>query len=116
LRIESWYFIKNLCSPGSLAAITLRYPDPWPKRRHHGNRILNRVFAEDAARAVQKGGLFKLTTDDLEYFEWSGKEMVQCPAWALEPTWTGSNEPTSEFEELFAKEGRNVYRLAWRRI
>ena len=115
LRIESWYFIKNLCSPGSLAAITLRYPDPWPKRRHQRNRILNRDFAEDAARAVEKGGLFKLTTDDLEYFEWSGKEMAQCPTWALEPTWTGSNEPTSEFEELFAKEGRNVYRRAWRR-
>ena len=115
LRIESWYFIKNLCSPGSLAAITLRYPDPWPKRRHHGNRILNRVFAEDAARAVEKGGLFKLTTDDLEYFEWSGKEMAQCQTWVIEPTWTGSNEPTSEFEELFAKEGRNVYRRAWRK-
>ncbi|MCX6934889.1 MAG: tRNA (guanosine(46)-N7)-methyltransferase TrmB, partial [Verrucomicrobia bacterium] len=37
LRLESWYFIKNLCPPGSLDAITLRYPDPWPKRRHHGN-------------------------------------------------------------------------------
>ena len=116
LRLESWYFIKNLCLAGSLDAITLRYPDPWPKRRHHGNRILNREFARDAALAVKAGGLFKLTTDDREYFEWAEKEMSHCPAWRTDPSWNGKNEPTSEFEELFAKEGRQVYRRAWERV
>ena len=116
LRLESWYFIKNLCPTGSLDAITLRYPDPWPKRRHHGNRILNREFARDAALAVKPGGLFKLTTDDREYFEWAEKEMSHCPDWRTDPSWDGKNEPTSEFEELFAKEGRQVYRRAWQRV
>jgi len=116
LRLESWYFIKNLCPIGSLDAITLRYPDPWPKRRHHGNRILNREFAQDAALAVKPGGFFKLTTDDREYFEWAEKEMSHCPDWRADPSWDGKNEPTSEFEELFAKEGRQVYRRAWQRV
>ena len=116
LRLESWYFIKNLCLAGSLDAITLRYPDPWPKRRHHGNRILNREFAQDAALAVKPGGLFKLTTDDREYFVWGEKEMSHCPDWRADPSWDGKNEPTSEFEELFAKEGRQVYRRAWQRV
>jgi tRNA (guanine-N7-)-methyltransferase len=116
LRLESWYFIKNLCLAGSLDAITLRYPDPWPKRRHHGNRILNREFAQDAVLAVKPGGLFKLTTDDREYFVWGEKEMSHCPDWRADPSWDGKNEPTSEFEELFAKEGRQVYRRAWQRV
>lgn len=116
LRLESWYFIKNLCPAGSLDAITLRYPDPWPKRRHHGNRILNREFARDAALAVKPGGFFKLTTDDREYFEWAEKEMSHCPDWRVDPSWDGKNEPTSEFEQLFAKEGRQVYRRAWQRV
>ena len=116
LRLESWYFIKNLCPAGSLDAITLRYPDPWPKRRHHGNRILNREFAQDAALAAKPGGLFKLTTDDREYFEWAEKEVSHCPDWRTDPSWDGKNEPTSEFEELFAKEGRQVYRRAWQRV
>ena len=59
LRLESAYFLKNLCAPGSVDGITLRYPDPWPKRRHHGNRILTRDFAADAARALRKGGRFQ---------------------------------------------------------
>ena len=28
LRLESGYFIKNLCHPSSLSAITVHYPDP----------------------------------------------------------------------------------------
>ena len=115
LRLESAYFIKNLCAESSLDAITVRYPDPWPKRRHHANRLLQNEFFEDAARAVISGGCMKLTTDDREYFEWAQKEAEKCSAWVPEFSWTGVDEPTSEFEELFAKEGRDVYRKAWRK-
>ena len=115
LRLESAYFIKNLCAESSLDAITVRYPDPWPKRRHHANRLLQKEFFEDAARAVISGGCMKLTTDDREYFEWAQKEAEKCSAWVPDLTWTGVDEPTSEFEELFAKEGREVYRKAWRK-
>jgi tRNA (guanine-N7-)-methyltransferase len=113
LRLESAYFIKNLCAESSLDAITVRYPDPWPKRRHHANRLLQKEFFEDAARAVISGGCMKLTTDDREYFEWAQKEAEKCSAWVPDLSWTGVDEPTSEFEELFAKEGREVYRKAW---
>jgi tRNA (guanine-N7-)-methyltransferase len=115
LRLESAYFIKNLCAESSLDAITVRYPDPWPKRRHHANRLLQKEFFEDAARAVISGGCMKLTTDDREYFEWAQKEAEKCSAWVPDLSWTGVDEPTSEFEELFAKEGREVYRRAWRK-
>ena len=115
LRLESAYFIKNLCAESSLDAITVRYPDPWPKRRHHANRLLQKEFFEDAARAVISGGCMKLTTDDREYFEWAQKEAEKCSAWVPDLSWTGVDEPTSEFEELFAKEGRKVYRKAWRK-
>jgi len=115
LRLESAYFIKNLCAESSLDAITVRYPDPWPKRRHHANRLLQKEFFEDAARAVISGGCMKLTTDDREYFEWAQKEAEKCSAWVADLTWTGVDEPTSEFEELFAKEGREVYRKGWRK-
>ena len=115
LRLESTYFIKNLCPPASLESVTLRYPDPWPKRRHHGNRILNAAFAADLARAVRPGGLLKLTTDDVDYFTWACAEVDLCPDWRVEPRWTGEGEPSSEFEEQFQKEGRKVYRRAWAR-
>ena len=113
LRLESSYFLRNLCSPGSVDVVTLRYPDPWPKRRHHGNRILTREFAKDALRACRKGGRLQLTTDDREYFEWACREAGACPEWREDPSWKGVTEPTSEFEEKFKQEGRAVYRRAW---
>jgi len=113
LRLESAYFLKNLCVPGSVDVITLRYPDPWPKRRHHGNRILTKDFAADALRACKKGGRLQLTTDDREYFEWACREVVACHDWMPDPDWTGKDEPTSEFEEKFQKEERAVLRKAW---
>jgi len=113
LRLESAYFLKNLCVPGSVDVITLRYPDPWPKRRHHGNRILTKDFAADALRACKKGGRLQLTTDDREYFEWACREVAACHDWMPDPDWTGKDEPTSEFEEKFQKEERAVLRKAY---
>ena len=113
LRLESAYFIKNLCFTGSLDAVTLRYPDPWPKRRHHGNRILTTDFGKDLARAVRSGGRLKLTTDDQDYFQWACAEMGRCSKWKIQEGWSGAEEPTSEFEEQFKQEGRSVYRRAW---
>ena len=113
LRLESAYFLKHLCPPGSVDVITLRYPDPWPKRRHHGNRILTREFAGDVARACRKGGRLQLTTDDKEYFEWACREVAACPGWRADLGWSGQDEPTSEFEEKFKEEGREVYRRGW---
>jgi tRNA (guanine-N7-)-methyltransferase len=113
LRLESAYFLRNLCTPGGVDVITLRYPDPWPKRRHHGNRILNREFAADAARACRAEGRLQLTTDDKDYFEWASREVSACAEWRVDPEWIGTEEPTSEFEEKFRAEGRAVYRRAW---
>ena len=116
LRLESAYFLKKLCAPGSVDVITLRYPDPWPKRRHHRNRILTREFAADALCACLKGGRLQFTTDDREYFEWGCREVASCPGWQADLGWDGKEEPTSEFEEKFKEEGRAVYRRAWIKI
>lgn len=116
LRLESAYFLKHLCLPGTVEVITLRYPDPWPKRRHRGNRILTREFATDAAKVCRSGGRLQLTTDDQAYFDWACGEVAACPEWKTEMDWRGAEEPTSEFEEKFKAEGRAVCRRAWVRF
>ena len=35
LRAEAAYVIKYLLPPGTLDAIHVYFPDPWPKKRHH---------------------------------------------------------------------------------
>jgi len=96
-----------------VAVATVHTTDPWPKRRHHGNRSLHRDFAADARRACKKGGRFQLSTADREYFEWACREVEAGRGWQADLGWSGRDEPTSEFEEKFKKEGRAVYRRAW---
>lgn len=69
LRIEASYCLEYLVPPGSAAEVHVYFPDPWPKRRHHKNRLVNERFVELAFRALQPGGCVHLRTDDADYFE-----------------------------------------------
>ena len=44
------------------------FPDPWPKKRHHKNRLINESFPRLAQAALAPGGEVYLRTDDEDYF------------------------------------------------
>ena len=68
VRIESSYFIQYLLPLGSVSALHVYFPDPWPKRRHWERRLINAAFPELARRILKPGGIVFLRTDDAEYF------------------------------------------------
>jgi len=49
--------------PASLDEIYIFFPDPWPKRRHHKRRLLNREFAAILAARLRQNGRLFLATD-----------------------------------------------------
>ena len=55
--------LEQQIPPGTLDEILIFFPDPWPKKRHHKRRLVQRPFAELAARALRKGGRLRLATD-----------------------------------------------------
>jgi tRNA (guanine-N7-)-methyltransferase len=68
LRIEAAYLLEYLLPRGSVHALHLYFPDPWPKRKHRLKRLVNARFAEVAALALAPGGTIYLRTDDEDYF------------------------------------------------
>ncbi|HTA95167.1 MAG TPA: hypothetical protein VK769_03505, partial [Verrucomicrobiae bacterium] len=52
VRIESSYFLQFLLPPHSAAALHVYFPDPWPKKRHHKNRLINENFPALAHAAL----------------------------------------------------------------
>jgi tRNA (guanine-N7-)-methyltransferase len=56
-------FLDDLFMPGSLAAIHVHHPDPWPKGRHEKNRLISRWFLEDAVTFLKPGGELRLKSD-----------------------------------------------------
>ena len=69
LRLEASYVIEFMVPPESIDALHIYFPDPWPKRKHRKNRLINERFTEITARALKVGGVIYLRTDDLDYFQ-----------------------------------------------
>jgi tRNA (guanine-N7-)-methyltransferase len=68
VRIESSYFLKFLLPKNSVAALHIYFPDPWPKKKHHRHRLINKDFPELAYNALTPRGKIFLRTDDADYF------------------------------------------------
>lgn len=68
LRLEASYVLDWMISAGSLEAIHVYFPDPWPKRRHWPRRLVNSAFTVLAHKALARGGWAHLRTDDAHYF------------------------------------------------
>ncbi|MGN6553578.1 MAG: tRNA (guanosine(46)-N7)-methyltransferase TrmB, partial [Verrucomicrobiota bacterium] len=65
----STYFLEYLLPKESASALHIYFPDPWPKRKHWGNRMVNERFPELAAQALAPGGIVYLRTDDESYLQ-----------------------------------------------
>src|SRR6185503_19609392 len=65
---EASYVIEYLLPHGSVKALYVYFPDPWPKRKHRKNRLINERFAEKAYRALEPSDIVYLRTDDADYF------------------------------------------------
>lgn len=68
MRIEASYFLEFLLPEKSLGALHVYFPDPWPKRKHRKNRLINERFTELAAKVLTRNGIIYLRTDDADYF------------------------------------------------
>jgi len=54
---------------GSIDAVNLFFPDPWPKKRHHKRRLVQPPFTAEIARVLKSDGLFHVATDWADYAE-----------------------------------------------
>jgi tRNA (guanine-N7-)-methyltransferase len=85
LRCDARNLLMELPSGVTLADIYILFPDPWPKKRHHKNRLLQTDFlSELGARAGQGSRLF-FRTDYKPYFDEAGEVIAGHPLWRLLP-------------------------------
>jgi tRNA (guanine-N7-)-methyltransferase len=69
LRMEGYYAVAYLLPPASISTYYVFFPDPWPKKKHHGHRLFNEKFIEALHRTLKPGGVVHVATDHLPYFE-----------------------------------------------
>jgi len=119
LRLDSIYVVGWLLPANSVSRLHLLCPDPWPKKKHHKNRILrSQEFLGGLERILIPGGEFLLKTDQEDYFE-EALEALKGQPWAEPLSWEqGEVEPYPEtdFERQWLGMGRSIYRARWARI
>ncbi|CAG0997871.1 tRNA (guanine-N(7)-)-methyltransferase [Phycisphaerales bacterium] len=70
LNADATEFLRWRCPDAFAGVIHLYYSDPWPKKRHHKNRVVQDRFLADAWRILTPGGELRLVTDHPELWEW----------------------------------------------
>lgn len=113
VRIESAYFLQYLLPPHSVSAVHVYFPDPWPKKRHHKNRLINGAFPALAAAALLPGGIVYLRTDDVPYFTQMTEVFDATPAFEKVETPGVLVELLTDFEKEFRARGIQTQRAAY---
>lgn len=69
MRIEGYYAVSYLIPANAIRTYYVFFPDPWPKSRHHENRIFNPRFVDALHRTLEPGGHVHIATDHWPYYE-----------------------------------------------
>ncbi len=116
LRIESGYFLEYLLPPLSISALHIYFPDPWPKRKHRKNRLVNERFTDIAHRALAAGGVIYLRTDDEDYFKQMVSAFAGNTGFALAETPEELSAVLTDFERGFQARGVATLRAAYAKL
>jgi len=115
LKIEAAYAVDVLIPPLSVRTYYIFFPDPWPKRRHHGRRLFSPAFMDAAHKTLVPGGLIYLATDHVEYSEAICKLFSADRRFTAVPPFEPRDEERTEFETLFMKKGDAIVRAGFRK-
>ena len=113
LRGDVFYFLRDCVKDCTVDAFHMYFPDPWPKERHHKNRLLRPDFLTEVARCLKPGKrLFYWGTDHKEYNEIALETFDAFPTCkVLERNTAEPTEGiTTGVERKYKKEGRPIYR------
>jgi len=113
VRIESSYFLQYLLPPRAASALHVYFPDPWPKIRHHKNRLVNESFPALARAALTPGGAVYLRTDDADYFRQMTEVFGADKKFKEIETPAELAELPTDFERDFISKGIQTLRIAY---
>jgi tRNA (guanine-N7-)-methyltransferase len=134
LHGDATEFLRWRCPDGVARVVHLYFSDPWPKKKHHKNRVVQDRFLADVWRVLTPGGELRVVTDhdelwawDVEHFDrWCGRGPAPGFAGALPAFERGEFQPPASagrdelvgtnFERKFRAEGRSFHACVLRKI
>lgn len=116
IRLEAAYLAQYMLPTEAISALHIYFPDPWPKKRHHKNRLINDEFTRLLERILVPQGIVYLRTDNLEYFEWILAAFATNPHFQKVETPPELAALVTDFERDFNAQGIPTLRAAYSRM
>lgn len=115
LRIEAGYLLDYLLPRECAQCLHVYFPDPWPKRRHRANRLVNERFPARAVRVLRPAGRLYLRTDSEDYFAQMREVFAGAPGFDPIETPLDLAGCRTDFEREFNARGVPTLRAAFQR-
>lgn len=115
--------LVDALEPATFTHVRILFPDPWPKRRHRGRRMVEHGFVARVADLLPDGGQLQVATDWADYADHIRSAIASEPR--LRPLtdrstagWTSrrSDRPVTAYEQRALDAGRTVTDLVVRRV
>ena len=116
VNLEALYTLHYLLPRHGVRTVYVLFPDPWPKRRHHVNRLFSPVFMNALWYALEIGGCVQVATDHLRYFEEIRRHLEGDPRFQEVPAMERSEDEQTDFELLFRGQGLAIGECAFKSL
>jgi len=121
LRVEARQFIAERIMNGSLIAVYINCPDPWPKKKHRKRRLVTRHFLEFLRDYMASDADFHFATDFADYGIDVAETLAGLEGFSnqLTPDLYRHHLPgyhLSKYMNKFMAEGKNIYFVHYRKV
>ena len=110
IHAEATLFLESLPVEARIRTIFVLFPDPWPKKRHHKHRLLQKEFLDALASKTQPAARLHFRTDHQPYFEETLRLFKDHPEWVVvDAPWP------FELETVFQKRATSFHSIIMER-
>lgn len=93
LHADATEFLRWRTPPGLIRVIHLYFSDPWPKSKHHKNRVIQHRFLAQAWRTLGPGGELRIVTDHDELWAWCEERLAVWTDASRFDAWRAAGAP-----------------------
>lgn len=106
--------IESMIPDNSVSAFHIFFPDPWPKKKHHKRRLVQRPNTDLLCKKLAPGGYIYMATDWDDYAETAMENLMNTPG--IENKYDGFAphqewRPLTKFEQKGIDAGHAIHEL-----
>jgi len=103
-RGDARFIVRDVIAENTLSRIYVKFPDPWPRKKHRKRRLLRAPFFSLLSTRLEDGGVLSFTTDHAEYFDFALEEAESTGYYQI----TTGEPPVAALETKYARKWREM--------